>query len=65
VAKLKVNVTEIFEWECPECSTTNHSPGWLQKGDVVTCRHCKSQPTIDEQYRDCRPVKFSHSKATI
>lgn len=64
MSKPKINVTEVFEWECPRCFETNYAPGWLQRGDTLGCAKCKCELEIKDQYRDCRPPNYEGKKAT-
>lgn len=61
--KPKVNVSEVLQWECPNCMRFNEGASWLRKGDEVTCGHCKCVAVVAEHYADCRPSRFEGKKA--
>jgi ribosomal protein S27AE len=65
MAKLKVDVTEVLEWECPYCCMANHSPAWARRGDNLLCPNCTRQSVMAEQFCDCRPIKFEGKKAVV
>ncbi len=61
--KPKVNVSEVLQWECPNCCNYIDGEGWLRKGDEVACDQCGQRAIVDEHYCDCRPSKWEGKKA--